>query len=81
MHHTTLADIHKLTPGLAQLLSFHEVCSLLRKSRSGLYKLIKRDTSFPACIKDQESRSARAYFDASEIALWQAMQRASRIKK
>lgn len=78
MHHTTLADIHRLTPGLTQLLSFHEVCSLLRKSRSGLYKLIKRDPSFPECIKDQESRSARVFFDASEIAAWQL---ASRIKK
>lgn len=81
MHHTTLAEIHKPTRDLSQRLSFIEVCSLLRKSRSGLYKLMALDPSFPTCIKDQATRSARAYFDASEIAAWQAMQLSSRIKK
>ena len=55
---------------LEQLLSFNEVCSLMRKSRSGLYKLMDSDPAFPKPIKDGEARSARAFFAASEIAIY-----------
>lgn len=66
-----LQDLQRQAHGLSQLLSFTEVCSLLRKSRSGLYKLMASDPTFPRSIKDGEARSARAFFVAGEIAAWQ----------
>ena len=52
MHTDTLQDIHRQAASLAQLLTFGEVCSLLRKSRSGLYKLMASDPNFPKPVKD-----------------------------
>lgn len=62
--------LHQQTSCLEQLLSFNEVCSLMRKSRSGLYKLMDNDPSFPMPLKDGTARSARAFFAASEIAAY-----------
>lgn len=73
-----LQDIQRQASGLAQLLTFSEVCNLLRKSRSGVYKLIASDPTFPRSIKDGEARSARAFFVASEIAAWQQAKLAAR---
>lgn len=64
--------------GVIQMLSFSEVCGLLRKSRSGLYKLMASDTNFPKPTKDGDARSARAYFSAQEIADYQAAKLAGR---
>ncbi len=55
----------------AQLLTFTEVCNLLKKSRSGIYKLMAADSTFPKPIKDGEARSARTFFVAGEFAAWQ----------
>lgn len=63
---------------LAQLLTFSEVCNLLRKSRSGVYKMIAADPSFPKPVKDGKARSARAYFVADEFADWQKSKLAGR---
>lgn len=71
MHTNTLQNLQCQATGLAQLLAFSEVCSLLRKSRSGLYKLMASDPTFPRIIKNGDARSARAFFVASEIATWQ----------
>ncbi|UFQ99113.1 helix-turn-helix transcriptional regulator [Pseudomonas wenzhouensis] len=60
------------------MLSFSEVCSLLRKSRSGLYKLMASDSNFPKPIKDGHARSARSYFAAREIAAYQEAKLAGR---
>lgn len=54
-----------------QMMTFEEVCSLLRKSRSGLYKLIAKDTSFPKPVKDGEARQSRTFFADAEISAWQ----------
>ncbi|MFC0709743.1 helix-turn-helix transcriptional regulator [Azorhizophilus paspali] len=78
MQPDTLQDIYRQAAALAQLLSFAEVCSLLRKSRSGVYKLMASDPTFPRSIKDGEARSARAFFVASEIAAWQQAKLATR---
>nr|WP_298168324.1 AlpA family phage regulatory protein [uncultured Pseudomonas sp.] len=78
MHPTTLQDLHRQSSALAQLLTLSEVCSLLRKSRSGLYKLMAADESFPKPFKDGQTRSARAYFAAGEIAAWQQSKLAAR---
>ncbi|MCY1295660.1 hypothetical protein D9M70_450110 [compost metagenome] len=61
-----------------QWLSFNEVCGLMRKSRSGLYKLMASDPAFPKPVKDGEARSARAFFVASEIASYQEAKLAGR---
>lgn len=71
MQPNTLQEIHRQAAALAQLLTFTEVCSLLRKSRSGVYKLMASDPTFPRSIKDGDARSARAFFVAEEIAAWQ----------
>ncbi len=71
MQPTTLQDLQNQASRLAQLLTFSDVCSLLRKSRSGVYKLMASDPTFPRSIKDGDARSARAFFVASEIAAWQ----------
>lgn len=71
MQPTTLQDLQNQASRLAQLLTFSDVCSLLRKSRSGVYKLMASDHTFPRSIKDGDARSARAFFVASEIAAWQ----------
>lgn len=79
MHQATiLQDLPRQAVGLSQLLTFSEVCNLLRKSRSGVYKLIASDPTFPRSIKDGEARSARAFFVASEIAAWQQAKLAAR---
>lgn len=74
----TLQDLHRQASALAQLLTLSEVCGLLRKSRSGLYKLMAADKSFPKPIKDSQTRSARAYFAAAEIVAWQQSKLAAR---
>lgn len=56
---------------LNQLMTFMEVCRLLRKSRSGLHKLMAKDPSFPKPMRDGNTRQARTYFSAVEIAVWQ----------
>ncbi len=71
MQPTTFQDLQNQASRLAQLLTFSDVCSLLRKSRSGVYKLMASDPTFPRSIKDGDARSARAFFVASEIAAWQ----------
>ncbi len=71
MQTNTLQDIQRQASSLSQLLTFGEVCSLMRKSRSGLYKLMASDPSFPKPVKDGEARSARAFFVATEIAAYQ----------
>lgn len=71
MQSTTLQEIQAQSQKLSQLLTFAEVCSLLRKSRSGTYKLMAADPSFPRPIKDGAARSSRAFFVAEEIAIWQ----------
>lgn len=71
MQTNTLQDIQRQASSLSQLLTFGEVCSLMRKSRSGLYKLMASDPSFPKPVKDGEARSARAFFVATEIAVYQ----------
>ncbi|MDV7212925.1 helix-turn-helix transcriptional regulator [Azotobacter beijerinckii] len=75
---TTLQDLHKQASQLSQLLTFTEVCNLLRKSRSGVYKLMAADPTFPRAIKDGEARSARAFFVAEEVAAWQQSKLAAR---
>ncbi|UVE16813.1 AlpA family phage regulatory protein [Pseudomonas sp. LS44] len=65
-----LQDPQRQASGLSQLLTFGDVCSLLRKSRSGVYKLMTSDPTFPKPVKDGDARSARAFFVASEIAAW-----------
>lgn len=74
----TSQDIQRQAPSPSQLLTFGEVCSLMRKSRSGVYKLMAGDPSFPRAIKDSEARSARAFFVAAEIAAWQQAKIAAR---
>ncbi len=79
MHTTTpMQDPQRQTAGLAQLLTFSEVCSLLRKSRSGLYKLMASDPNFPKPVKDGSARSARTFFVATEIAAYQDAKLAER---
>lgn len=78
MQPTTLQNFSSQASRLAQLLTFGEVCSLLRKSRNGLYKLMASDPTFPRSIKDGEARSARAFFVADEIAAWQQAKLAAR---
>lgn len=75
---TSLQDIQHQASGLSQFLTFGEVCSLMRKSRSGLYKLMASDSNFPKPIKDGEARSARSYFAAREIAAYQEAKLAGR---
>lgn len=65
-------------PFPVQYLTFNEVCSLYRKSRSGLYKLMVADATFPKPIKEGDARSARSYFVASEIASHQKAKLAAR---
>lgn len=74
----TPQDLHRQASALAQLMTLSEVCSLLRKSRSGLYKLMAADKSFPKPVKDSQARSARAYFASDEIAAWQQSKLAAR---
>ncbi|MCY1297464.1 hypothetical protein D9M68_581960 [compost metagenome] len=74
----TLQDLQRQASSLSQLLTFGEVCSLLRKSRSGVYKLMASDPSFPKPVKDGKARSARAFFVASEIAAYQGAKLAGR---
>lgn len=62
-----------------QFLPFNEVCKLLGKSRSGLYKLMAADPSFPQPIKEGNARSARAFFVASELSTWQQARLNARI--
>lgn len=71
MHTTTLQELQIQSQKLSQLLAFAEVCTLLRKSRSGVYKLMAADPSFPRPVKDGISRSSRAFFVANEVAAWQ----------
>lgn len=66
--------------GLEQQISFDEVCRLLCKSRSGIYKLMAADSTFPTPFKSGNARSARVFFVASEIAEWQKTKLATRIE-
>ncbi|MNC33341.1 Prophage CP4-57 regulatory protein (AlpA) [compost metagenome] len=68
--------MHTETP--IQMLSLAETCKLLCKSRSGLYKLMASDTSFPRPIKDGTARQARVVFVSSELAVWQKSKLAAR---
>lgn len=61
--------MHTDTP--IQMLSLAEICKILCKSRSGLYKLLASDPSFPRPIKDGIARQARVVFVSSELAAWQ----------
>lgn len=61
--------MHHDTP--IQMLSLAETCKLLCKSRSGLYKLMASDMTFPRPIKDGIARQARVVFVSSELAAWQ----------
>lgn len=61
--------MHTDTP--IQMLSLAETCKLLCKSRSGLYKLMASDMTFPRPIKDGIARQARVVFVSSELAAWQ----------
>jgi prophage regulatory protein len=54
-----------------QMLSLAETCKLLCKSRSGLYKLMASDITFPRPIKDGLARQSRVVFVSSELAAWQ----------
>ena len=71
MQASTLQDHPGRPSAPAQLLTFTEVCNLLKKSRSGIYKLMAADPTFPRPIKDGKARSARTFFVASEFAAWQ----------
>ncbi|MDH4555587.1 AlpA family phage regulatory protein [Pseudomonas sp. BN417] len=59
-----------------QKLSIKEICALEGLSRSGLYKLMKADPTFPKPIKSGPARGARVRFLATEIAAWQEQHRA-----
>lgn len=94
MHTDTLQDLSHNAAGAAaiqaagrgiktgtlpeQWLTFSEVCSLMRKSRSGLYKLMASDPTFPKPVKDGSARSARTFFVATEIATYQDAKLAER---
>lgn len=54
-----------------QHLTFNEVCAVLRRSRSGLYRLMSLDPTFPRPRKEGVARSCRVYFYGHEIAAWQ----------
>lgn len=71
MQANTLQHLPHQDNRLSQLLTFAEVCNLLRKSRSGVYKLMAADSTFPRPMKDGDSRQARSYFSADELAVWQ----------
>ncbi len=71
MQTNSLQDLSSQASRLAQMLTFNEVCSLYRKSRSGLYKLMAADPTFPKPVKDGENIQARSYFVAGEIATHQ----------
>lgn len=78
MHMATLQIDQRHPANPAQMLTFGEVCSLMRKSRSGLYKLMASDSTFPKPVKDGAARSSRAFFVASEIATYQDAKLAGR---
>ncbi|WP_406828707.1 helix-turn-helix transcriptional regulator [Microbulbifer sp. ARAS458-1] len=63
--------MHKKT---SQFLTLNEACSVLRISRSGLYRLIDSDKSFPRPVKTGTARQARAYIPEDELAAWQQKQ-------
>ena len=79
MQTTSLQELHGQASALAQLLTFNEVCNLLRKSRSGVYKLMAADPTFPKPIKDGTARSARTFFVAGEFSAWQQSKLKARI--
>ena len=54
-----------------QQFTFNEVCAVLRRSRSGLYRLMSQDPTFPHPRKEGRARSCRVYFFGHEIAAWQ----------
>lgn len=54
-----------------QQFTFQEVCAVLRRSRSGLYRLMSQDPTFPRPRKQGGARSCRVYFYGHEIAAWQ----------
>lgn len=54
-----------------QQFTFNEVCAVLRRSRSGLYRLMSQDPTFPRPRKEGGARSCRVYFFGHEIAAWQ----------
>lgn len=70
MRSPTLQDLQQ-SQKLTQLIAFSEVCTLLCRSRSGVYRLMAADTSFPKPVKDGSARSSRTFFVADEIAAWQ----------
>ncbi|NWD70747.1 AlpA family phage regulatory protein [Pseudomonas gingeri] len=46
------------------------VCSLIGISRSTLHRLREKDASFPAPIKDGNTRQAPVYFVQAEVEGW-----------
>lgn len=60
------------------LITQGNACMLLSISRSGLEKLRKRDPSFPAPIKDGNTRQAACYYVLSEIEEWVERKKTSR---
>ncbi|MCY1433502.1 hypothetical protein D9M71_495330 [compost metagenome] len=55
---------------LPPLITFDETRYLFRKSRSGLYKLMRRDPNFPKPIKYGPGRAARSYFVKDEVLVY-----------
>lgn len=54
-----------------QQFTFNEIRAALKLSRSGMYRQIKKDLTFPRPRKDGSARSSRVYFYGHEIAAWQ----------
>lgn len=51
--------------------TFNEVRTALKLSRSGMYRQIEKDPSFPRPQKNGPARSCRVYFYGHEVAAWQ----------
>ncbi|MCW3149290.1 AlpA family phage regulatory protein [Stutzerimonas stutzeri] len=52
------------------LISQSKLQTMLGKSRSGLYRLLKSDPEFPKPIKSGIDRRARCYYVADEVNAW-----------
>lgn len=70
--------MHHLEP--IQLYTFDEIRAVLKLSRSGLYRQIKKDPTFPRPRKDGTARSCRVYFFGHEIAAWQLSRAADSVR-
>jgi predicted DNA-binding transcriptional regulator AlpA len=60
--------IHRTNPHA--LMHLKNVCSLIGVSRSTLHRLREKDTTFPAPIKDGDTRQAPVYFVQAEVEGW-----------